>query len=120
VARLIESGLLSTSEAEAHPQRHILTAALGVGDDPDPETPLQPLPLRNGDTLLLCTDGLWGLVSDEELRKSVSGHVPADACRELVHLAKHRGAPDNITLQLLRFRGNGAATATGGGASTAF
>jgi len=118
VARLIESGLLSTSEAEAHPQRHILTAALGVGDDPNPDTPLQPLPLQNGDTLLLCTDGLWGLVSDEELLKSVRGHVPADACHELVHLAKHRGAPDNVTLQLLRFRGNGAAAT--GEASTAF
>jgi PPM family protein phosphatase len=120
VGRLIESGLISASEAEAHPQRHILTAALGVGDDPNPDTPLQPLPLQNGDTLLLCTDGLWGLVNDQELRKSVSGYAPVDACRELVHLAKDRGAPDNVTLQLLRFTGNGAAVSTIGEASTAF
>jgi serine/threonine protein phosphatase PrpC len=120
VGRLIESGLITASDAEAHPQRHILTAALGVGEDPNPDTPLQPLPLQNGDTLLLCTDGLWGLVNDEELQRTVSRHTPGDACRELVGLARQRGGPDNITLQLLRFRGNGAANRTTTGVSTGF
>lgn len=118
VGRLIESGLISPSDAEAHPQRHILTAALGVGDDPSPDTPLQPLPLQNRDTLLLCTDGLWGLVNDEELRTSVTSQTPGQACRELIDLAKQRGAPDNITLQLLRYTGAGAATGTTSGVST--
>jgi PPM family protein phosphatase len=119
VGRLIESGLITASDAEAHPQRHILTAALGVGDDPNPDTPLQPLPLQNGDILLLCTDGLWGLVADEELGKATATHVPERACRELVQLAKTRGAPDNITLQVMRFSGNGSAASTVDGASTA-
>ncbi len=120
VARLIESGLITPMDAEAHPQRHILTAALGVGDDPVADTPLQPVPLVHGDILLLCTDGLWGLVTDEELRKVATGHPPESACQELVALAKQRGAPDNITIQVLRFTGNGAATGTTTGVSTAF
>ena len=120
VARLIESGLITAADAEAHPQRHILTAALGVGDDPIADTPLHPVPLAQGDILLLCTDGLWGLVNDEELHKLASSQPPEKACRELVGLAKERGAPDNITVQLLRSTGNGAATGTTTGASTAF
>ena len=118
VGRLIESGLINANDAEAHPQRHILTAALGVGEDPVPDTPLHPLPLQNKDILLLCTDGLWGLVKDEELQKTISRHDPDDACRKLVSLAKERGAPDNVTLQLLRFTGNGASASTASGAST--
>lgn len=119
VGRLIESGLITVTDAEAHPQRHILTAALGVGDDPAPDTPLQPLPLAHGDILLLCTDGLWGLVNDDELRKSATSYAPESACRELVALAKKRGAPDNVTVQVLRFAGDGAATGTTTGVSTA-
>ena len=120
VARLIESGLITSADAEAHPQRHILTAALGVGDDPIADTPLQPVPLADGDILLLCTDGLWGVVNDDELRNSATSHPPQSACQELVTLAKQRGAPDNITIQVLRFTGNGAANRTTTGASTAF
>ena len=120
VGRLIESGLIKPDDAEAHPQRHILTAALGVGDDPIPDTPLQPVPLENGDTLLLCTDGLWGLLNDEEMRNSVDGGALAEACREMVALARKRGAPDNVTVQLLRFTGDGAASATTTGVTTAF
>ena len=120
VARLMESGLITPADAEAHPQRHILTAALGVGDDPVADTPLQPLPLAHRDVLLLCTDGLWGLVKDEELHKVATNQAPESACRELVALAKQRGAPDNITVQVLRYTGEGAATGTTTGASTAF
>ncbi len=120
VGRLIESGLLTPADAEAHPQRHILTAALGVGDDPVPDTPLHPLPLAHSDILLLCTDGLWGIVNDDELCKFSSSHSPQNACQELVALAKERGAPDNITVQVLRFLGKGAAAGTTTGVSTGF
>jgi protein phosphatase len=118
VGRLIESGLISASDAEVHPQRHILTAALGVGEDPRPDTPLEPLPLQNGDGLLLCTDGLWGVVRDHEIQAAAASDSLESACRELVHLARSRGAPDNITLQLLRFTGGRSSTTTVSGAST--
>ena len=119
VGRLIESGLLAQSDAEAHPQRHILTAALGIGEEVTPDSPLRPLPLENGDVLLLCTDGLWGLLSDEELRDLASHNDPAPACQELVSLARDRGAPDNVTVQVMRFVSNGTGRSISE-ASTAF
>jgi protein phosphatase len=102
VNRLIETGLIRAEEAEGHPQRHILTAALGVGADFIADSPSNPLELKSGDILLLCTDGLWGLVADEELHTIARRGTAADACRQLVRLAKQRGAPDNVTVQLLR------------------
>jgi serine/threonine protein phosphatase PrpC len=50
----------------------------------------------------LCTDGLWGVVSDQELETAVNGKTPAECCATLVKLALHRGGPDNITVQILR------------------
>ena len=108
VARLVKSGALSPEEAETHPQRHILTAALGVGDEPLFETPAAPVRLQTGDALLLCTDGLWGTVSNQELRDLADRGSASVACRELVHLAKQRGGADNITVQLLRISQDGA------------
>ena len=103
VSRLVQAGLINEDEAEHHPQRHILTAALGVGSDLIPDTPERPLALIDGDLLVLCTDGLWGLVNDRELHKVVSAKTPNDACHELVRLARERGGPDNITVEVLRF-----------------
>src|SRR5581483_4702787 len=108
VARLVDSGALRPEEAENHPQRHILTAALGISEEPAFETPPAPLALQSSDTLLLCTDGLWGTVSNDELKEYVNSRNASEACRELVRLAKERGGPDNITVQLLRIPQNGA------------
>jgi len=107
VGRLIEHGLLRAEEAEAHPQRHILTAALGAGMTITPDFPERPIDLETGDTLLLCTDGLWGLLKDSELLQTVDSHELDEACRQLVATAKERGGPDNITVQLLRITSNG-------------
>ena len=73
VGRLVESGLISRDEAEFHPQRHILTAALGTIGDLVTDSPEAPLSLQPGDTLILCTDGLWGQVRDEELAEHRAG-----------------------------------------------
>ena len=101
VSRLVESGLISREEAEFHPQRHILTAALGTIGDLITDSPEIPVPLQSGDTLIVCTDGLWGQVRDEEFARL--GQEPVlDLCNDLVRLARQRGGPDNITLQVLR------------------
>jgi PPM family protein phosphatase len=102
VGRLVESGLVRAEDAEKHPQRHILTAALGAGlelgvDSAEPNLQVQP-----GDDLLLCTDGLWGQVTEEELETALRSNPPAECCASLVTLARQRGGPDNITLQVLR------------------
>lgn len=102
VGRLVQSGVITPEEAEAHPQRNILTAALGAGAEIAVETPETPLPLGAGDCLVLCTDGLWGQLTDLELQRAVLQNPPATACRALVNLARERGGPDNITVQVLR------------------
>jgi PPM family protein phosphatase len=102
VGRLVQNGVISAEEAETHPQRHILTAALGAGTEISPETPQHPIPLQQGDVLVLCTDGLWSLLSDHEIQGIVTSNGPAEACRALIKLAKARGGPDNITVQVLR------------------
>jgi len=102
VGRLVESGIVRSEDAESHPQRHILTAALGSGKDVEPDVPELPISLQKGDTLLLCTDGLWSLVGEQELLRAVKTDTPAQACDALVRLALERGAPDNITVLILR------------------
>jgi serine/threonine protein phosphatase PrpC len=101
VSRLVEDGILRAEEAESHPQRHILTAALGSGDEVFPDTAQEPIGLEKNDVLLFCTDGLWGVVGEKEI-KSAAAVQPEQACKALVSLAKQRGGPDNITVQLLR------------------
>jgi serine/threonine protein phosphatase PrpC len=102
VGRLVENGVISSEEAESHPQRHILTAALGAGTGTLPDTSQQPMVLQKGDVLVLCTDGLWGLLSEDEIRSVVAGSDLHEACQALIKMAKDRGAPDNITVQLIR------------------
>src|SRR5579872_7296329 len=101
VGRLVESGLVRAEDAEKHPQRHILTAALGAGMEVAVDAE-ESVVLEEGDDVLLCTDGLWGVVSEEELLDVVRSHSPAESCAALVKLARQRGGPDNITVQVLR------------------
>ncbi len=105
VGRLVESGIVRSEDAESHPQRHILTAALGSGRDIEPDVPQQPLILEEGDTLILCTDGLWSVVGEQELVRTVQLNSTEDSCRALVQMALDRGGPDNITVLVLRVSG---------------
>jgi len=102
VGRLAENGVISAAEAETHPQRHILTAALGAGAELLPETPPRPITLQKGDVLVLCTDGLWSLLGENEILNVVAASGPPEACRALIKMTKDRGGPDNITVQVLR------------------
>jgi protein phosphatase len=65
------------------------------------------LPLQNGDTVVLCSDGLHGQVSDDEIAGAAMGDSIEAACRELIDLANERGGPDNITVAMLRFEQRG-------------
>jgi len=107
VGRLVENGVISAEEAEIHPQRHILTAALGAGAELWPETSQLPIELQPGDVLVLCTDGLWSLLSESEIQSVVAGHEPPEACRALIKMTKDRGGPDNITVQVIRLSEGG-------------
>jgi PPM family protein phosphatase len=90
-------GEMTHEEAAVHPQRHILTRALGVS--PDVEADMWELELRTGDRVLLCSDGLSNEVDTEEIA-AVLGRVddPAEAARRLVEEANEHGGADNITV----------------------
>jgi protein phosphatase len=101
VGRLVETGIVRSEDAHSHPQRHILTAALGAGRVLAPDAPDRPVSLQEGDSLILCTDGLWSLVGDHDL-VAIAQAAPAEACLSLVKMALERGAPDNVTVSVLR------------------
>jgi PPM family protein phosphatase len=101
VGRLVESGIVRSEDAQSHPQRHILTAALGSGKEILPDVSEHPVEIHPGDKIMLCTDGLWSVVSEPELADTVRSNPPAQACRALVDLALERGGPDNVTVLVL-------------------
>ena len=102
VARLVENGVVSARDAESHPQKHVLTAAVGVSDEIQPDYPPEPLHMQASNVLMACSDGLWGQLSEEEMAEILTSKAPAEACHALVELAKDRGGPDNITVQIAR------------------
>lgn len=106
VGRLLDHGIIGAAEAAVHPHRNILLKALGVGAEIEPEIPERPVHLQNDDVLLLCTDGLWSMVTEDEMLSAVAKRTLSQACQALVNKAKEHGGPDNITLQLVRIVGN--------------
>jgi serine/threonine protein phosphatase PrpC len=96
--------MISPQEAEHHPQRNILTAALGSNPELIMDSPGHPEPLLPDDVLLICSDGLWGQVADAELLDAVENQSAERAGRKLIELARERGGPDNITVEILRLR----------------
>ncbi|NIS81537.1 MAG: SpoIIE family protein phosphatase [Anaerolineales bacterium] len=105
VERLRELGQLTPEEAAAHPQRNVLYRAIGQGANLEIDTTTHPVP--NGGYLLLCSDGLWGEVSEDIIRGIIySANHPQDACEALVRAANAAGGPDNISAVLVRFPSN--------------
>lgn len=101
VRRLMELGQITEKEAAVHPQRNVLYRAIGQGEpfDADINTFLLPRP----GFLLLCSDGLWGVVSDEDVQRIVSTAAsPSEACRNLVDAANAAGGPDNISVVIVQ------------------
>jgi len=97
VARMVDEGKLTAEQAEAHPQRSILTRALGAERDVDVEE--VRIQLVSGDRLLLCSDGLTGVLADEEIRTLASDGSDLDEITaSLVDEANRRGGPDNISV----------------------
>ncbi|NLM46991.1 MAG: Stp1/IreP family PP2C-type Ser/Thr phosphatase [Firmicutes bacterium] len=99
VSQLIKNGQLRAEEASDHPQRNILTRALGT--DKDAWFDIFPLALQKGDCLLLCTDGLHSLVGAEEMAGIIAeSSSREEAVAKMVNLANARGGTDNITVIL--------------------
>jgi serine/threonine protein phosphatase PrpC len=101
VKRMIELGHLSEEEASVHPQRNVLYRALGQGEPFSPDVSTTQTPLSG--YLLLCSDGLWGLVTKNEMvRLILSAPSPETAAQMLVDSANQAGGPDNISAILVK------------------
>jgi len=104
--RLVEAGELTEEEAAHSERRNIILQALGP--DPKVKVDLTHQEVRRGDILVLCSDGLSGQVKKDEIAKVVN-ETPSlsAACDKLIALANERGGPDNITVVIARFDGDG-------------
>lgn len=102
VERLVQEGRLSRDEAATHPQRNVITRAIGHEATVEVEV-LPPITLRDGDQVLLCSDGLSGPVPDARISETLARTVDGDeAVRALLAEANAAGGPDNITVVLVR------------------
>ena len=100
VQELVDCGTITEEEAEHHPQKNIITRALGVDYRLEPE--VTSVQLQAKDLLLLCSDGLVVTATDEEMYEAVGrGDTPEESLEHLLELSKQRGAPDNVTAVLL-------------------
>jgi PPM family protein phosphatase len=112
VNQLIEAGQLSEEEAEAFEHSNIILQALGTTEDVNVD--LTFLELRRGDRVMLCSDGLSGLVHGQMIREVLDECADhTEACRKLVEMANHSGGHDNITIVVADFDGEGLASAEG-------
>jgi PPM family protein phosphatase len=106
VQQLVDVGQISESEAETHMFRNVILQALGAQSEVTPVT--GRIRLRQGDVVLLCSDGLSGKLRAEDIQQIVanSNGDLSKACDALIDEANHRGGEDNITVVLARFSGN--------------
>jgi PPM family protein phosphatase len=102
VEEAVERGLLTRRQAAVHPQRGVVTRAVGL--DPEVRVDLpEPLALAPGDQVLLCSDGLTEVVDDDQIAGVLADRADGDdACRALIAAANQAGGPDNVTVVLLR------------------
>ena len=106
VQQMVDAGQLKPEEALSHPDAHFLTRCLGTQVELD--VPLQHfwrLPSESSDVIVLCSDGLYGLVFDQEIAEAVRTLAPGIACQTLIALANSRGGYDNITVSIVPLQG---------------
>ena len=103
VQRMLDSGMITETQARHHPEAHILSRA--VGSKPEVEIEIgKPVPLEKGDAILLCSDGLSGYLKDDQIEKVLSGSSDVQRIpKRLVDLALNSGSDDNITVQFVRY-----------------
>ena len=101
VERMVDRGDITAEEARRHPSRNLITRALGP--DVDAQCDGYLCPMASGEYLLLCTDGLVNTVTDQEMLFEVIHSTEAETCLDrLLAIARRQGAPDNVTIVLMR------------------
>lgn len=100
VARMVDEGAITLEQAETHPQRSVITRALGT--DATVDVDLTPVALAPGDRWVLCSDGLSSVVPESEIAGLLASiRDPKETCRALIDEANRRGGPDNITVVIV-------------------
>jgi len=100
VASMVREGLLTSKEAENHPRRNVLQRSMGVSEDVEIDV-RGPFDLQIGDVFILCSDGLHGVVKEEEIKEFADRPLD-EAADQYVKMALERGAPDNVTVLVAR------------------
>jgi serine/threonine protein phosphatase PrpC len=101
-AQLVRDGVMTAEEAAKSPGGNIILQALGPRQAISPTIWAEGRPLRRGDTVFLCSDGLYDLVDDDDIARIISGRDPLEACRELIERALAGGGHDNISVGVFR------------------
>ena len=104
IEKYLERGILTPVTAKTHPDRHVLTRALGI---PASATPtIAAFPIQEDDLVLLCSDGLTKMLEDDDIQRilSASDVDPTDLCQRLVNEALDRGGEDNVTVVVVAHR----------------
>ncbi len=113
VNQLIEAGQLTEEEAETFEHNNIILQALGTADTV--QVDLTYVPLCRGDTLLLCSDGLSGMIRNDEIREGLKASSdPDEACKILIERANNAGGHDNVTVVVAKFEGEALKAPTAG------
>jgi PPM family protein phosphatase len=99
VQALIDQGRITRDQVATHPHRSVITRAVGVADDVEVDG--LRLTLRDGDRLVLCSDGLSGVVDDDTIARTLQAHGPEEAPARLIEAANAAGGPDNITVLVM-------------------
>lgn len=100
VEEMVRMGEISREQARNHPDKNIITKAIGVSDNVEPD--YFDTELRKGECLLMCSDGLSNMVPDQQIKEIVDMRTDLESCaRELIRAANHNGGRDNIAVVLI-------------------
>lgn len=98
----VRAGVISPEHARTHRMKNVITRSVGFQVDVDSDI-LQKF-IKDGDTYLLCSDGLSNMVEDAEMKVILETHPPQEACRKLIDIANAHGGDDNITAVVVAFK----------------
>lgn len=105
VMEMVKRGIINLEQARHHEDKNVIVRALGTGPDVEVSVWSNPFPIRNEDRFILCSDGLYDLVDDVEIKTlTLSAADTQSACENLIDLAKKRGGYDNITVGILSIK----------------
>jgi protein phosphatase len=104
VMELVTLGEITMEQARHHPDKNVITRSIGGREQVEVSTWAEPMRLRAGDRFLLCSDGMYDYIEDEEIRRVATAESPLNACRQLVDIARERGGGDNISVVIVELR----------------